>query len=90
MATSTSSRAAPERDRALPGEGEPEALAVALGGDAGVLGMQMGGKTGERGGSGLFNWRDGLGDRRGWSWRLVLALAKLGGGIRCWAKRARR
>jgi hypothetical protein len=33
------------------------------------------------GGSGLFNWRDGLGDRRGWSWRSVWVLAKLGGGI---------
>jgi hypothetical protein len=55
------SHAAPERDRALPGEGEPEALAVALGGDAGVLGMQMSRKTGKRGGAGLFNWRGGLG-----------------------------
>jgi hypothetical protein len=51
-ATSTSSRAAPERDRALPSEGELEAFAAALGGDAGVLGMQMGRKTGERGGLG--------------------------------------
>jgi hypothetical protein len=40
-ATFTSTHAAPERDRGLPGEGEPEASAAALGGDAGVLGMQM-------------------------------------------------
>jgi hypothetical protein len=50
--TSTSSRAAPERDRALPDEAEPEALAAALGGDAGVIGTQMGRKMGERGGLG--------------------------------------
>jgi hypothetical protein len=64
-ATSTPSRAAPERDRALPGEGEPETLAAALGDGAGVLGVQMGRKMGEKGGSGLFNWRGGLGDQRG-------------------------
>jgi hypothetical protein len=80
-ATFTSSCAAPERDRALPGEGELEASVAALGGDAGVLGMQMSGKTGERGGSGLFIGRNGLGDWRGWSWHSVLALAKLGGGV---------
>jgi hypothetical protein len=50
MATFTSTRAAPKRDRALPGEGEPEALAAALRGNAGVLGMQMSRKNGgERG-----------------------------------------
>jgi hypothetical protein len=70
-----------EQDQALPGEGEPEASAVALGGDAGVLGMQMSERTGERGGSGLFIWRGGLGGRRGWSWRSGLALAKMGGGV---------
>jgi hypothetical protein len=35
---------------------------------------------GERG-RGVFIWRDGLGDRRGWSWRSGRALAKLGGGV---------
>jgi hypothetical protein len=49
------SSAAPKQGRALPGEGEPEGSAVALGGDAGVLGMQMRGRTGKRGGTGLFN-----------------------------------
>jgi hypothetical protein len=54
---------------------------VALGGDAGVLGMQMSGKTGERGGSGLFIWRVSLDERRGWSGRPGLALARMGGGV---------
>jgi hypothetical protein len=39
------------------------------------------GRTREKGGSGVFIWRGGLGDRRGWSWRSGLALAKLGGGV---------
>jgi hypothetical protein len=73
------SRAAPERDRALPGKGEPEASAVALGGDAGVLGMQMSRNMGKRGGVGLFNWQGGLGDRHSWSWSTGLALAGMGG-----------
>jgi hypothetical protein len=73
--------AAPERDRALPGEGEPEASVVALGGNAGVLGMQMSRKTGKRGGAGLFNWRGGLDGQRGLSWSTRLALAGMGGVI---------
>jgi hypothetical protein len=56
-------------------------LAAALGGEAGVLGVQMGERTREKGGSGVFIWRGGLGDQRGGSWRSGLALAKLGGGV---------
>jgi hypothetical protein len=41
----------------------------------------MSGKTGERGGVGLFIWRGGLGGRCGWSWSTGLALAGRGGGV---------
>jgi hypothetical protein len=75
------SRAAPEQDRALPGEGEPKGSAVALGGDARVLGMQMRGRTGKRGARGYLT--GGMvsvagGDGRGGT---GLALAGMGSGI---------
>jgi hypothetical protein len=38
-------------------------------------------RTREKGGSGVFSWRGGLGDRRGESWRSGLVLAKLGDGV---------
>jgi hypothetical protein len=38
-------------------------------------------RTREKGGSGVFSWRGGLGDRRGGSWRSGLVLAKLGSGV---------
>jgi hypothetical protein len=55
---------------------------VALGGVAGVLGDANERKNEkEKGASGVFSWRGGLGDRRGGSWRSGLVLAKLGGGV---------
>jgi hypothetical protein len=54
---------------------------VALGGVAGVLGGANEGEDGRERGRGVFIWRDGLGDQRGWSWRSGRALAKLGGGV---------
>jgi hypothetical protein len=75
------SRKALAQDRALPGEGGLDASAVALGGVAGVLGGANEGEDVRERGRGVFIWRDGLGDRRGWSWRSGLALAKLGGGV---------
>jgi hypothetical protein len=74
-------RVRPEQDRALPGEGEPESLAAALGGDVGVLGMQMGERTGRRGGVWLFNGRGGLSGLQGRSCCSGRALAGVGGGV---------
>jgi hypothetical protein len=42
-------------------------------------GVQMSKGMREKGGSGVFSWRGGLGDWRGGSWRSRLVLAKLGG-----------
>jgi hypothetical protein len=74
-------RAAPEQDGALPGEGEPESSAEALGCDAGVLGVQMGERTGRRGGVWLINGRGGLSGLQGQSWCPGRALAGVGGGV---------
>jgi hypothetical protein len=38
-------------------------------------------RTREKGGSGVFIWCGDLGDRREWSWRSRLGVAKLGGGV---------
>jgi hypothetical protein len=54
---------------------------VALSGIAGVLGDANEGEDRRERGRGIFIWRDGLGGP---------ALAKLGGGVQCWAMRARR
>jgi hypothetical protein len=50
-------RATPKQDRALPGEGEPESSATALGGDVGGLGTLLRERTGRRGGVWPFNGR---------------------------------
>jgi hypothetical protein len=52
-----------------------------LGDESGVLGVQMSERTREKGGSGVFIWRGGLGGRQEWSWRSGLGVAKLGGGV---------
>jgi hypothetical protein len=44
-------------------------------------GVQMSERTGERGGSGVFIWRGGLGDRPRWSWRSGLAVVGMSGGV---------
>jgi hypothetical protein len=56
-------------------------LATALGNEAGVLRVRMSERTREKGGSGVFIWCRDLGDRREWSWRSGLGVAKLGGGV---------
>jgi hypothetical protein len=54
---------------------------VALGSDAGALGMQMRERTGKREGVWLFNGQGGLCGWQGWSWCSGRALAGVGGGV---------